>query len=263
MDKAANLLVLSMYKYAVEEDTRALNANFIEKAIHQAKIDGKKHFIVVCNMMTTMFGSVDDVVLLTDVLKTNHCSFKLHIDGAYGGFYYPFAAEISDLTFENQDISSFTLDAHKMAQAPYGTGIFLIRKGFIHYANTKEASYVEGEDYTLIGSRSGANAVAVWMILSTYGPHGWFEKVLVLQKRTEWLAQQLQHLEIPCFRNPYSNILTIRAEFIAITVAEQFGLVPDNHHHPTWYKVVVMDHVTMEKLELLVQGIVSSTEATV
>lgn len=255
IDKAANLLVLSIYKYDVEKDTRSLTATAIETAIHSAKKEGKKHFIVVCNMMTTMFGSVDDVTLLSEILKTNQCSFTMHIDGAYGGFYYPFAAKKSDLTFENQDISSFTLDAHKMAQAPYGTGIFLIRKGWIHFANTKEASYVEGEDYTLIGSRSGANAVAVWMILSTYGPYGWYEKVLVLQKRTEWLAHQLEALGIPFFRNLNSNILTIRAAFLPHAIAVQFGLVPDNHEQPEWYKIVVMDHVTLEKLALLVEKI--------
>jgi tyrosine decarboxylase/aspartate 1-decarboxylase len=72
-----------------------------------------------------------------------------------------------------------------MAQAPYGTGIFLIRKGLIQHTNTKQASYVEGEDFTLIGSRSGANAVAVWMILVKNGYFGWQEKIYILQKRAK------------------------------------------------------------------------------
>ena len=33
------------------------------------------------------------------------------------------------------------------------------------YALTEEASYVQGKDYTICGSRSGASAVALWMIL--------------------------------------------------------------------------------------------------
>ena len=35
---------------------------------------------------------------------------------------------------------------------------------------------MEGGDFTLIGSRSGTNAIAVWMILSKNGPYGWYEK---------------------------------------------------------------------------------------
>ena len=31
-------------------------------------------------------------------------------------------------------------------------------------------------------------------------------------------------------------------------LANKYGLVPDNHHAPNWDKIVIMDHVTIEKL---------------
>jgi glutamate/tyrosine decarboxylase-like PLP-dependent enzyme len=252
MDKAGNLLVLDAYKIPVENKTREINADSIEETIRLAQKDGKKHFIVVCSMMTTMFGSVDNVNTVTDSLKKLSCSFKLHIDGAYGGFYYPFTDEDSQMTFKNKDISSFTLDAHKMAQAPYGTGIFLVRKGLIQNVNTQEASYVEGEDFTLIGSRSGANAVAVWMILVKNGPYGWQEKIFILQKRTDWMCRHLDALNIEFFRHPKSNIITIRSKYVPEEVATKYGLVPDNHSNPQWFKIVIMEHVTIEKLDMLI-----------
>ena len=253
MDKAGNLLSLSVHKIAVDKDSRQLNEKSIEETINRAKNDGCIYYIVICNMMTTMFGSVDDIDLLSGTLEKNNCEYKLHVDGAYGGFYYPFTDENSRLTFANPVINSFTLDAHKMAQSPYGTGIFLIRKDFIHYVNTKEASYVEGEDYTLIGSRSGANAIAVWMILVKNGPHGWYEKVLILQERTTWFCKKLDEMGIDHYRHPKSNIVTIRSDFMNEKIAHKFGLVPDNHNQPNWYKVVIMDHVTIEVLSPLVE----------
>ena len=255
MDKAANLLGLDIYKIPIDKDTREVREEKIKETISQAHAHAKKHFIVVCNMMTTMFGSVDHVHLFTKQLTELSCDFKMHIDGAYGGFYYPFSADHSPLTFENQHISSFTLDAHKMAQAPYGTGIFLIRKGYMQYANTQQASYVKGEDYTLIGSRSGANAVAIWMILSKNGPYGWQEKIFILQKRTEWLCNQLDQLGIDFYRHPKSNIVTLKSNFVDEKIASKFGLVPDNHAGPVWYKIVIMEHVTIEKLLLLIEEI--------
>lgn len=253
MPKAANILAIDIFKVAVDDQTRAISAETISTTVAAARAAGKNYFIVVCNMMTTMFGSVDDANLYAAALQEMECPFKIHVDGAFGGFYYPFADEGSKLTFQNPHISSFTLDAHKMAQAPYGTGIFIIRKGLIQHANTEEASYVEGQDFTLIGSRSGANAVAVWMILMKIGPYGWQEKIYILQKRTEWLCGQLQELGVDFYRNENSNIVTMRAEYIPKEVANQFGLVPDNHADPNWYKVVVMDHVTLEKLTPLVE----------
>ncbi len=255
MDKASNILAIDLYKIPVTRDTRELSAEAIRDTIELAKKENKKYFIAISNMMTTMFGSVDHIDLFTQVLKQSNSTFKMHVDGAYGGFYYPFSDENSKMTFQNPDITSFTLDAHKMAQAPYGTGIFLARKGFIEYVNTKEASYVEGEDLTLIGSRSGANAVAAWMILVKTGPFGWSEKIFILQKRTEWMCKQLVQLNIEFFRNPYSNIITIKSSYIDKETVVQFGLVPDNHSNPQWYKIVVMEHVTIEKLSNLMSRI--------
>ncbi len=257
IDKAANLLLLDIYKIPINNDTRDFSNKSVEKTLERAKNDGKKYFIIVCNLMTTMFGSVDDIEKLTNSLKKLSCEFKLHVDGAFGGFYYPFINENSQLTFQNPAITSFTLDAHKMAQSPYGTGIFLIRKGYIKYANT-QASYVEGTDYTLIGSRSGANAIAVWMILSKNGPHGWHEKIFILQKRTDWMCKSLKELGIKYYRNPMSNIITIRAEYINREIAVKYGLIPDDHLNPKWFKIVIMNHVSIEKLALLVEEIKST-----
>lgn len=249
MDKAANLLNIGLYKVKTDDTDFSLIAQSIESQIEVAISEGRKYFIVIVNMMTTMFGSVDDFQLYVNVLKSKSLPFKMHVDAAFGGFYYPFSNKECQLNFSNEHVSSVTLDAHKMAQAPYGTGIFLARKGLMRYSTTKEASYVAGEDSTLIGSRSGANAISIWMILSKYGPNGWVEKIFILQKRTEWLCQQLNELNISYFRNKFSNIVTIKSEFVSAKLAEKYGLVPDNHHAPKWYKIVVMDHVEIEKMQ--------------
>ena len=240
MDKSSNVLCIDIRKVPLTDESRIPQKASIKNVIAQAIADEKKYFIVVSNMMTTMFGSVE---------------FKMHIDGAYGGFYYPFANEENSMNFSNPNITSITLDAHKMAQAPYGTGLFLIKKGYMQYANTQQASYVKGEDSTLIGSRSGANAVAVWMILSKNGPNEWHEKVYILQKRTQWICDRLEEMGMRYYRNQHSNIVTIDARDIDPMVANKYGLVPDNHQAPAWYKIVVMEHVIIEKLEALVDDL--------
>ena len=255
MDKAADIFAIDIFKVPVEDDTRELTINNVNEVLKEAKANGKKYFIVVCNMMCTMFGAVDNIKNYVDALKENGCEYKIHVDGAFGGFYYPFTDDENLLTFKNPNITSFTLDAHKMAQAPYGTGIFLIRKGFMQYSNSKAASYVEGLDCTIIGSRSGANAIAVWMILMKNGPFGWQEKIYILQKRTKWICDHLNELQVKFYRNSKSNIIAIRSEYIEKQVAQEFSLVPDNHVNPKWYKIVVMEHVTIDKAIILLSRI--------
>lgn len=247
--KGSNLLLIDWINVPVAFENRKIEVDSFERKLLIAVSKGKKYFIVVCNMGTTMFGSVDNPEDYTKILEKYKLDYKLHIDAAYGGFVYPFLSQETILSFKNPKVSSIAVDAHKMLQAPYGTGVFLCRKGLIENVLTKEAEYVEGMDLTLSGSRSGANAVAVWMILATYGPNGWFEKVKVLQMRTDWLCQQLSDLNISYFREPNMNIVTIKSNFIPEKLAQQFDLVPQKHTTENeWYKIVVMEHVEVDHL---------------
>ena len=257
--KGANLLQLDWIKIPVSSTERTINKKALEELIVEAQINGKKYFIVVSNLGTTMFGSVDNPDDYISVLEKHHLDYKLHIDGAYGGFVYPFSNEASLINFKNPKISSITIDAHKMLQAPYGTGVFICRKGLIENVLTKEAAYVEGMDLTLCGSRSGANAVAVWMILFTYGPFGWFEKVSVLQMRTQFLCKELDLLGITYFREPFMNIVTIDANSISKSLAAKYHLVPENHQGENqWYKIVLMHHVEVEHLTTFIADLKAS-----
>lgn len=248
--KAANLLFLDLYSVPVEDSTRAIQEAELDAVVRRAQQDGKKYFIVLSNVATTMFGSIDDPDMYARCLLKYDLPFRLHLDAAFGGFIYPVVQPENNINFRNEHVSSVTLDAHKMLQAPYGTGIFIARKGLMQHVFTKEASYVHGMDITLSGSRSGANAIAIWMILVTYGPYGWYEKLHTLLYRTQWTCRQLDEMGIVYYRHPDMNIITIRASFVPKSLVEKYGLVPDTHEGDAgWYKIVVMEHVEIEYLQ--------------
>jgi glutamate/tyrosine decarboxylase-like PLP-dependent enzyme len=216
----------------------------LEEKIEDALTAGYKYFIVNVNMSTTMFGSVDDIEKITNLLNLLHLNYKLHVDAAYGGFIYPFTCQNNFFSFKNKNVSSFSIDGHKMLQAPYGTGIFLIRKGYMHYTLTDEAAYVKGKDYTLVGSRSGANAVCVWMILRIHGSMGWSVKMHQLLDKTSFICEKLKEWGVDFYRHPNLNIIAIRSKYMSVELAEKYNLVPDQHNTKAqWYKIVVMPHV--------------------
>ena len=244
MPKGVNLLNIKSIVAQVDHASRMIELDSLKESLLEAQVNGMKHFILVMNMSTTMFGSVDDMQAAVDLFSDLKLNFKIHVDGAYGGFIYPFTSKDPLYSFKNEYVFSFSLDAHKMLLSPYGTGITLIRKGFIEYAMTEEANYVKGKDYTLIGSRSGANAIAIWMILRAYGSEGWTSKIQDLVERTDWLCEQLDKRGLRYFRHPKMNIVTLKPERINHALAEKYFLVPDDHESPNWWKIVVMDHVT-------------------
>lgn len=247
--KAANLLSLKSLVFAVNPETREVNTNDIEKKVTEAIGQGAKYFIVNVNLATTMFGSVDDIDKITTLLNRLGLDYKLHVDAAFGGFIYPFTKENSRHNFKNPHVSSITIDGHKMLQAPYGSGIFLVRKNLIQYVCTEQASYVQGKDYTLCGSRSGANAIAIWMILHMHGSTGWAVKMGHLLDKTTSLCSALDEMGVEYYRQAQVNIVTIKSKYISHDLANKFCLVPDNHDHPKWYKIVLMHHVKQGTLD--------------
>ncbi|WP_462249411.1 pyridoxal-dependent decarboxylase [Ekhidna sp.] len=261
MPKGASLLSLDSLVLNVDKESRQITSTAIEQ-FEEAKNNGKKHFIIVLNMGTTMFGSVDDIDPITQWADELGLNYKIHIDGAFGGYIYPFSDPNSKLTFNHPKINSFTLDGHKMLQSPYGTGIYLTRKGFIEYALTEEANYVKGKDFTLVGSRSGANAIAVWMIMRTYGSEGWKMKIKKLLEKTNRLCDQLSDMGIEYYRNPSMNIVTIKSNYVDPNIAKDYMLVPDTHdENPNWFKIVVMDHVTQGQLDRFLMEITPTVSA--
>lgn len=243
--KAANVLQIQAIEIPVDVKIRQMTLSAFENGIRLAQANGVRALVAVFNMGTTMFGSVDRILDYLPLLKKCGMPYKIHIDGAFGGFIYPFTNSDHQLTFSNPEVSSITIDAHKMLQAPYGTGIFLTRKGLINYTHTHEASYVVGGDATLVGSRSGANLIAAWMIMKTYGYLALKQKMCQLIERTNSICRSLDRMEIPYFRNPEMNMLTIPRQFVPEALVEKYLLVPDRHDDRAyWVKIVVMEHVT-------------------
>lgn len=240
--KGSNLLGLKNIVVPVNEN-RSWNENELNAKLLEAKSAGIKYLIFHLSMGTTMFGSVDDTAVIQRALKNYEFDFFIHVDAAFGGFIYPFTSTNRDLTFENPLISSVTIDGHKMLQAPYGTGIFICRKGLIENTRTVEASYVQGTDFTLCGSRSGANAIAVWMILMTHGYEGWKYQMQKLIDRTDHICETLDELKISYYRHPEMNIIAIRANEIKPEIAQKYHLVADDFKNPAWWKIVTMMHV--------------------
>jgi len=247
LSKGANLLNIHPLVIAVDKESREIDLSQLNERIDEAQKNGIRYFIVNMNMSTTMFGSVDDINRVTELLNKKKLIYKLHVDAAFGGFIYPFSNPGNPYTFRNPNISSFTIDGHKLLQTPYGTGIFLIRKDLIKYVRTKEAQYVPGTDHTLCGSRSGANAVSIWMILHTYGAEGWNTKIKKLLGSTSDMCSRLDDAGVRYFRNPFINIIAIHSGYISQALAGKYFLVADSYEEqPKWWKIVMMPHITKE-----------------
>lgn len=114
MPKGANILNIQNIILEVDSETREILKTSLEKKIKESASIGIKYFIVIANLSTTMFGSVDDIDMMGDFFSNQNVNFKIHVDAAYGGFIYPFTNTTSRYTFQNPYMNSITADGHKM-----------------------------------------------------------------------------------------------------------------------------------------------------
>jgi tyrosine decarboxylase / aspartate 1-decarboxylase len=247
--KAADLLGVHIQLVPVDDWSRAMSEAAINAALDALQQRGVTHVALMLTMGTTMFGSVDALDPPVTALESRGLSYRVHIDAAFGGFIFPFTRPGQPLGFQDPRISSVTLDAHKMLQAPYGTGIHLIRKGMLTHTTTRTAAYVPGLDCTLVGSRSGANALAVWMILQTWGYEGGKAFVETLAARAARLVADLADMGIRTVYTPGMNVVTLRDADVPPELSERFLLVSDSSSPAQWRKIVVMEHVTDAALD--------------
>ena len=158
--KASNLLYL--------KNTHSVNAN------HKFKIDFNEltklcdtllnnennRIILFLNIGTTLAGTIDNVIKINKWINEKYKNkIYIHLDAAFGGFILPFSNTEKKYFFENDNVLTIGLDAHKTGQLPFSTGIFLCRKNLQKYIELS-VDYIYGHsDDTLIGSRNGIFAL--------------------------------------------------------------------------------------------------------
>jgi len=246
--KACNLLCLKGICIPIENSERQVSIEQLKECLINAQAEGIKAFIFVLTMGSTMFGAVDDIDKFIKVIRELQLEFFIHVDAAFGGFIYPFTT-FNRLKMSVPEISSFSLDGHKVLQAPYGTGIFLIKRPYLNYVMTDKASYVKGNDKTLCGSRSGALAVALWLILHSYGSEGWTEFISGLLEKTELLTTGLRQKNLSFFQQPGVNVVTLDVNQVDTKLLEKYNWVSDDSKQPRFFKAVVMDHVNSKQIK--------------
>ncbi|HUR36663.1 MAG TPA: aminotransferase class I/II-fold pyridoxal phosphate-dependent enzyme [Terriglobales bacterium] len=126
---------------------------------------------VVVTMGTTATGAVDP---LPEILKLKEkYGFRVHVDGAYGGYFAladNLAPEAKAAFTQISAADSIVIDPHKHGLQPYGCGCVLFKDSSVWKLYKHDSPYTyftsSGDmhlgEITLECSRAGASAVALW-----------------------------------------------------------------------------------------------------
>jgi glutamate/tyrosine decarboxylase-like PLP-dependent enzyme/ubiquinone/menaquinone biosynthesis C-methylase UbiE len=214
-------------------------------------------------------GTSDNIPKICKVIeKLGKDNLYVHIDAAFGGFVYPFTDPSFEFDFRNKMVSSITVDPHKMGLMPYSCGVFLCRKGLLNYIED-ENIHAGVADKTLIGSRPGATAAALWSTIASLGYSGYKKVIDDCVENKKYLIDKLKKLDKKLSIKSEDNINNFAVNFSIFKdgllpkyIETKYRLVPNklpssesSKANKNNYHFYLMPHVSKKVIDRFIKDI--------
>lgn len=255
------------------DDNFALDLDAFEKRLEQINSLGIKRLLVVATIGTTITGSVDPIPDICHRLRLAKEKYGIisnfHVDAAFGGLVLPFI-DINYMDWSKwPEVTSLCLDWHKMGLVPYGAGTLLCRKNMVASVQQQVGYTTTGIDATVVGSRSGALAAAIWAVVQVMGVAGFQAMVSHCMKIASHLRDCLKNIPQVEVLPPASvNLVALRFKQKHSTQAKE--LLTKHRIHSEWlsksanqcpeeiFPIYLMPHVTTDDVEQFVSDLANS-----
>jgi len=207
--------------------------------------------IIFANIGTTMREGVDDVERIQWILKDLAIAESyIHADAALCGMTLPFIESAPRFDFST-DIQSLSISGHKLIGAPIPCGVVLALKQNVDRI-ARSIEYVGTLDTTITGSRNAITPLMLWYAIRSRGTEG-FEKIVNdCIQRAEYAVERLKEIGVAAWRNPHAITVVFPKPTPGILEKWQLA-VQGNFAH-----IMVMPHVTREKIDQLAADIISN-----
>ncbi len=257
MLKACSLLGLKPKIIDVDDNFRA-DPYKINKAITEDTAG------IVATAGTTYLGIIDPIEDIAIVAKNHNLPF--HVDAAFGGFVIPFLKELGynvpDFDFMIDEVTSITIDPHKMALVPIPAGMFLTRNKELMEHIAFKVPYIQGNgsvQYGITGTRSAAPVIATWATINFLGREGFRDIIKDSMSKTKYLVDKIHEVEeLGLIMEPIMNIIAIKTQNVDKTAQKlrEKGWVIAVSPFPKSLRIIIMPHLSYEDLDDFVKALI-------
>jgi len=242
--------------------------------------------VINVNVGTTFKGAVDPLQKISKALRKFHLQpndYWIHGDAALQGHMLPFLDHpeenlpfmLSNKHPDHATLHSISLSAHKFLGAPFPCGVVLYSKEASEraYQNSRlrqdlnistqtntPTDYFHHIGTITSGTQNAYMAVVIWKRLKEWGVDGlraFALNCLALSKLAELRLRSVQHQTgIQVFRHPHSNILLL-SPAPSPYVLDKYGLPTEGEGSQQHSHLVVMPHVSIQKVNQLIDDLLS------
>lgn len=221
----------------------------IPEELDKALVDDRPALVVYA-LGTTFKGGIDNQAELNAVLA-KHPSITVyrHVDAALFGGYLPHTKYKNLLDVNVQPYDSIAFSGHKFFGMDEPAGVFMTTKEILNNQNPFDVSYLNKNMPMINCSRSGVTPLKLWWIIKHTSLEDFAEDSNGMLERAAWLKEELDKIDYPAWLEPASN--TVYFKRPSDDVVTKYGLAPDfdDRLGGKLSHIVVMQHVTKERLE--------------
>lgn len=231
----------------------------LEKAL-----DTSRPVLIIYAMGSTFKGAIDDMPTLNALLDRHPeiPAIYRHVDAALFGGYLPFTEHRMMVSHEAMRFESIAISGHKFFGIDSPSGLFLCTRDVYENQADFNVTYLNSNMRMISCSRDAVQPLKFWWIIQKVGTEGWTEQAANIMRCTAYLKQQLDSIGWPAWVNRYSNTVFFRRPSDDIIAKYTLALGHDDKFGGNLAHVVVMQHVTKEKINGFISDLMDELEAS-
>lgn len=229
----------------------------LEKAL-----DTSRPVLIVYAMGSTFKGAIDDMHALNAIIDrhTEIPAVYRHVDAALFGGYLPFTEHRQMVSHEAMRFESIAISGHKFFGIDSPSGLFLCTREVYEGQADFNVTYLNGNMRMINCSRDAVQPLKFWWIIQKVGAARWTQQAAQMLECTAYLKQELDKIGWPAWVNKCSNTVFFRRPPADIVRTYNLAQGYDENFGGELAHVVVMQHVTKEKIDKFVKALKSEKQ---
>ena len=207
--KTASIVDIPHYNIPLDPTSWGMDADSLRQTIYTLYHKGVKGFLISLTRGYTLTGSSDDLLTIENTVRSLHKKYTdlhclLSIDAALNGLIEPFL-DTTFTPFSSPLVQSITVDFHKFAGVPIPAGMVLYRRE-MRETIQRPIDYLPVLDATVLASRPGTAAAAIWAVVNLLGKRGFIQIVRQQMENKNFFTSELRRLipEVQVITHPQS-----------------------------------------------------------
>ena len=245
INKASRILDIGRHVVDTDQDSWGMSLVDLEKTFLEHIKQDKFLFLLPITIGYSSTGasdSIDGIIKLIKKLKKKYLKFNcfVWVDAAAQGLPKSFL-ETHFKPLRHNLIQGYVVDFHKYGSTPLPAGVVLYRNKLRKLIEAP-IPYLFENDATVLGSRPGSSALAIWANIMSTSLVEWRKKFIKLEKRKKYLVEKMREINpkinILSFDNSLTFAVAIDSNFVKLPkkVEDEYSLVKCNINGFIHYK---------------------------